>query len=248
MGLIRGQPRQPWHSTGLASQPSTPGVAGPGPQTSLRRSMSARETYHRRDSGYIPGAPYHLPGLANSIPGKSPPILALATCLSSLLALLPGRVHEAGRGTRCAGGVFLSPFVSADPVPAEPDWSHNSRHHPVPPMTSLLQHAPSSASLPDTMYGFPSPPLSMSGNEDIPYSSGFGLSSQGMSLSMPPPAPRTPAIPPPPSIRQDEYISYYFKYVRELQYVFAGDALTNILLPVSVDCTRCISSTCPRWA
>ncbi|RDX57055.1 hypothetical protein OH76DRAFT_1394812 [Lentinus brumalis] len=182
MGLIRGQPRQPWHSTGLASQPSTPGVAGPGPQTSLRRSMSARETYHRRDSGYIPGAPYHLPGLANSIP--------------------------------------------------EPDWTHTSRHHAVPPMTSLLQHAPSSASLPDTMYGFPSPPLSMSGNEDIPYSSGFGLSSQGMSLSMPPPAPRTPAIPPPPSIRQDEYISYYFKYVRELQYVFAGDALTNILLPI----------------
>ena len=70
MGLIRGQPRQPWHSTGLASsQPPTPGVAGPGPQTTLRRSMSARETY-RRETGYMP---YQLPGLANSIPGKFPP-------------------------------------------------------------------------------------------------------------------------------------------------------------------------------
>ncbi|KAI0701883.1 fungal-specific transcription factor domain-containing protein [Cerioporus squamosus] len=167
MGLIRGQPRQPWHSTGLASsQPPTPGVAGPGPQT--RRQLCRN--------------------------------------LSVLTELL-----------------------------ADSDWSHNisaasSSRHQVPPMTSLL-HNPSSASLPDSMYGFPSPPLSMSGNEELPYSAGFGLSSQGMPMSMPPPAPRTPAIPP-PSIRQDEYISYYFKYVRELQYVFAGDSLTNILLPI----------------
>ena len=42
MGLIRGQPRQPWHGTMPMSQPSTPGLGGPGPQTSLRRSMSAR--------------------------------------------------------------------------------------------------------------------------------------------------------------------------------------------------------------
>ncbi|RPD75011.1 hypothetical protein L226DRAFT_487030 [Lentinus tigrinus ALCF2SS1-7] len=186
MGLIRGQPRQPWHSTGLASsQPSTPGVAGPGPQTTLRRSMSARETYHRRDT-YMAGAPYHLPGLANSIP--------------------------------------------------DTDWSHNisasTPRHQVPPMTSLM-HQSSSTSLPDTMYAFPSPPLSMSGHEEIPYSAGFGLTGQGMSMSMPPPAPPTPAIPPPQStIRQDEYISYYFKYVRELQYVFAGDSLTNLLLPI----------------
>ena len=94
MGLIRGQPRQPWHSTGLASsQPPTPGVAGPGPQTSLRRSMSARETYHRRE--YMAGAPYHLPALANSIPGKSPANF-VPDCMRGVPAFpLPGRVREA---------------------------------------------------------------------------------------------------------------------------------------------------------
>lgn len=77
MGLIRGQPRQPWHSAGLStsssSQPSTPGVAGPGPQTTLRRSMSARETTFRRDSPYVAGgagAPYHVPRMTRPISGK----------------------------------------------------------------------------------------------------------------------------------------------------------------------------------
>ncbi|KAJ2969677.1 hypothetical protein NUW54_g12906 [Trametes sanguinea] len=47
----------------------------------------------------------------------------------------------------------------------------------------------------------------------------------------------TPAIPmsvpPTPSIRMEEYIAYYFKHVRELQFVFFGEALANILYPVS---------------
>ncbi|KAI0749730.1 fungal-specific transcription factor domain-containing protein [Daedaleopsis nitida] len=186
MGLIRGQPRQPWHSTGLASsQPSTPGVAGPGPQTTLRRSMSAREPYHhhhhhRRDAGYMPGAPYHVPGLANSIP--------------------------------------------------DADWGHNiaasasSSRHSASSMSTFL---PSSrATVSDSIYPFPSPPLSMAGNDDIPYNSYLpGQQQQGMPMSIPP-APSTPAI------RQEDYITYYFKHVRDLQYVFAGDSLTNILYPI----------------
>lgn len=72
MGLIRGQPRQPWHAGSLStSQPPTPGIAGPGPRTTLRRSASAREGYHR-ESGYMRGAPYHLPGLPGPASGKLP--------------------------------------------------------------------------------------------------------------------------------------------------------------------------------
>ncbi len=85
MGLIRGQPRQPWHSAGLstASQPSTPGVAGPGPQTTLRRSMSARETAFRRDLPYAAGgagAPYHVPRMTGPISGKPLVIPSPAPC------------------------------------------------------------------------------------------------------------------------------------------------------------------------
>ena len=72
MGLIRGQPRQPWHGTMPMSQPSTPGLGGPGPQTSLRRSMSAREAYRRSSSGYaVMGttASYQL-GVSGPISGK----------------------------------------------------------------------------------------------------------------------------------------------------------------------------------
>ena len=101
----------------------------------------------------------------------------------------------------------------------------------------LAGHASTSTpSLNDSMYGFPSPPLSMSGNEDIPYS-GYISQQMGMPVaSAAPPHPTPPPLqqPSPAGVRKDEYISYYFKYVRELQYVFAGDSLTNILLPVSV--------------
>lgn len=101
-------------------------------------------------------------------------------------------------------------------------------------MTTLLPPSSSTTANESTMYGFPSPPLSMTGNEDMPYTN--FIPGQGMPMSMP----QAPAPPPPQSapsaasVRQDEYISYYFKYVRELQYVFAGDTLTNVLLPVSV--------------
>ncbi|EJF64783.1 hypothetical protein DICSQDRAFT_159813 [Dichomitus squalens LYAD-421 SS1] len=186
MGLIRGQPRQPWHSAGLSasSQPATPGVAGPGPQTTLRRTMSARETTFRRDSyiGTGGSAPYHIPGMSR-------------------------------------------PISDAD------QWGHNvsassSRHHPsASPMASLL-HNHSTPNINESLYGFPSPPMPMGAGDDIPYT-GF-LPQQGMSISMPPPMPAPPA----PTVRRDEYISYYFKYVRELQYVFAGESLTNLLLPI----------------
>ncbi|KAJ8494774.1 hypothetical protein ONZ51_g2118 [Trametes cubensis] len=73
MGLIRGQPRQPWHAGSLStSQPPTPGIAGPGPRTTLRRSASAREAAYHRESGYMRGAPYHLPGLPGPASGKQP--------------------------------------------------------------------------------------------------------------------------------------------------------------------------------
>ena len=77
MGLIRGQPRQPWHGTAThipSSQPGTPGVGGPGPQTALRRTMSAREPYRRGSSGYgVAASPYHRHhqlAVAGSISGK----------------------------------------------------------------------------------------------------------------------------------------------------------------------------------
>ncbi|KAI0671467.1 hypothetical protein C8Q78DRAFT_774400 [Trametes maxima] len=177
MGLIRGQPRQPWHATGLAaSQPSTPGVAGPGPQT-LRRSMSARE--YRRESGVVRGAPYHLPGLSGASSGADHP-------------------HNL-------------PVASS------------SRSSQVSPMISILS-TPTSSTTSDSLYGFsPSASsLSLAGGEDAHY--GF-LPGQGLPL----PAPTPPA----PSVHTEEYIAYYFKHVRELEFVFSGEPLANILYPVS---------------
>lgn len=256
MGLIRGQPRQPWHSTGLASsQPPTPGVAGPGPQTTLRRSMSARETYHRRDPIYLASAPYHVPGgMHNSIQGKPPTVVISSPypprcpkfrASGSVSDLRPrGRSrhsclpflahqHEGGSRRNFVGGQSLLTTVLLDA-----DWAHGghniSSRHTVSSMTTLLPPSSSTTANESTMYGFPSPPLSMTGNEDMPYTN--FIPGQGMPMSMP----QAPAPPPPQSapsaasVRQDEYISYYFKYVRELQYVFAGDTLTNVLLPVSV--------------
>lgn len=89
MGLIRGQPRQPWHSTGLTNpQVPTPGVAGPGPQTSLRRSMSARETYRREAAPYMTNGSYRVAGLSgSSIPGKPPaPVITRVRNASELPA------------------------------------------------------------------------------------------------------------------------------------------------------------------
>ncbi|OSC98256.1 hypothetical protein PYCCODRAFT_1439438 [Trametes coccinea BRFM310] len=182
MGLIRGQPRQPWHLS--ASQPSTPGVAGPGPQTSLRRSASARDSYHRREGGYMRGAPYHLPGL-------------------------PGPVSGAG------------------------DHPHNilssssSRSSHQSPMLSLLP-TPASAPMSDThpIYGYQAPngsSVALSG-DDARY--GF-LAAPAIPMS----------VPTTPSIRMEEYIAYYFKHVRELQFVFFGEALANILYPLAQDHT-----------
>ena len=91
----------------------------------------------------------------------------------------------------------------------------------------------SSAGLADSIYGFPSPPLSMSGNEDIPFNNFIPAQ---MPIPMTPAATHRPTPPPvqqAASVRKDEYISYYFKYVRALQFVFAGDTFTNILLSVS---------------
>ncbi|KAI0649400.1 fungal-specific transcription factor domain-containing protein [Trametes meyenii] len=176
MGLIRGQPRQPWHATGLAaSQPSTPGVAGPGPQT-LRRSMSARE--YRRESGVVRGAPYHLPGMPGASSGADHP-------------------HN-------------HPVASS------------SRSSQVSPMISILP-TPTSATMSDPLYGFsPSASsLSLAGGDDAHY--GF-LPGQGLPL----PAP----TPPTPSAHTEEYIAYYFKHVRELEFVFSGESLANILYPI----------------
>ncbi|KAI0326960.1 hypothetical protein GY45DRAFT_1309636 [Cubamyces sp. BRFM 1775] len=176
MGLIRGQPRQPWHAGNLStSQPPTPGLAGPGPRTTLRRSASAREAYHR-ESGYMRGAPYHLPGLPGPASG--------------------------------AGDPHNLPSASS------------SRTNQVSPMLSFLP-TPTTASMSDSMYGFPqasSSSLSISG-DDVRYGM---LAGQGLPM----PVPSTPAI------RQDEYIAYYFKHVRELQFVFAGESLTSILYPL----------------
>ncbi|KAH9902741.1 fungal-specific transcription factor domain-containing protein [Cubamyces lactineus] len=147
MGLIRGQPRQPWHAGSLStSQPPTPGIAGPGPRTTLRRSASA-------------GDPHNLPSASSS------------------------------------------------------------RANQVSPMLGFLP-TPTSASMSDSMYGFPqaSSSVSISG-DDVRYGM---LAGQGLPM----PVPSTP------SIRQDEYIAYYFKHVRELQFVFAGDSLTSILYPL----------------
>ena len=102
-------------------------------------------------------------------------------------------------------------------------------------MSTLLPNS-SSSTLNDSMYGFPSPPLSITGTEDMSYTN--FLPNQGIAMSMPPPAPAPPPpAPSTPAIRLEEYIQYYFKHVRDLQYVFAGDSLTNILLPVSVLCS-----------
>ncbi|KAL1940291.1 hypothetical protein VTO73DRAFT_9243 [Trametes versicolor] len=180
MGLIRGQPRQPWH-TGLASasQPPTPGVAGPGPTTSsMRRSMSARE--YRREAGYMRGAPYHLSGLpgAASGPDRHP------------------HNHPAGP-------------------------SSSARASQMSPMVTFLP-TPTSASMSDPLYGFgqSASSISLPGGDD----SHYFMPSQGLSVSVP----STPQ----PSIRQEEYIAYYFKKVRELQFVFCGDTLANILYPI----------------
>ncbi|KAI0368789.1 hypothetical protein BV20DRAFT_947406 [Pilatotrama ljubarskyi] len=173
MGLIRGQPRQPWHLS--ASQPPTPGVAGPGPQT-LRRSLSSRETY-RREAAFMRGqAPYHLPGL-------------------------PGTVSR-------------------------PEHPHNipsassSRSNQMSPMVNFVP-TPSSVNMSDNVYGYPQSASSASlvGGDDAQY--GF---LPGRSVPMP--LPSTPSIP------QEEYLAYYFKHVRELQFVFAGESLTNILYPI----------------
>ncbi|CDO71850.1 hypothetical protein BN946_scf184939.g74, partial [Trametes cinnabarina] len=174
MGLIRGQPRQPWHLS--ASQPPTPGVAGPGPQTSLRRSASARDSYHRREGGYMRGVPYHLPGLPGPVSGAG------------------DHPHNMLSGTPSSRSSHLSPMISL--LPSRP----MSDTHPVYGYQAPNGGVTVSLSGDDTRYGFlPGVPMS---------------------------APSTPSIP------QEEYISYYFKHVRELQFVFLGEALTNILYPI----------------
>ncbi|KAH9945025.1 fungal-specific transcription factor domain-containing protein [Epithele typhae] len=194
MGLIRGQPRQPWHA-GLASQPPTPGVAGPGPSTQLRRSVSAREPPYRRSAAHgAPRTPYHQLGMPGPLPDGEWPRRNLAP-------------------------------------------SSSGRHHTVAPMAAAgMIPTGSTVSLPDTIYGFPSPPLSMSGHEDLPYTNYGTPHTIAMPMTpavQPQPTPPPMQSPPTPAaIRLEEYIDYYFKYVRELQYVFAGDSLTQILLPI----------------
>ena len=132
----------------------------------------------------------------------------------------------------------------------EAEWAHNipstsSAHHSASTMAGLVPGA-SSATLVDPLYGFPAPPLSMSGNDDLPYGT---FLPPHMAMPIPPAAPPHPTPPPVQAtsgVRKDEYISYYFKYVRELQWVFAGDALTNILLPVSVRVSFCSIRQCVR--
>ncbi|KAI0822511.1 fungal-specific transcription factor domain-containing protein [Trametes gibbosa] len=178
MGLIRGQPRQPWHA-GLTSQPPTPGIAGPGPH-SLRRSSSARE--YRREAAYLRGSPYHH------------------------LVGLPGAIS------------------AADHHPHNLASSSSSRSNSMAsPMINFLP-TPTSATMPDSMYGYrqSGSSVSLSGGDDARYNF---LPPQGLPMPAPP-------VPSSTSVRQDEYITYYFKHVGELQYVFCGDALANILYPI----------------
>ncbi|KAI9061087.1 hypothetical protein FKP32DRAFT_1667804 [Trametes sanguinea] len=167
MGLIRGQPRQPWHLS--ASQPSTPGVAGPGPQT--RRQARGRN------------------------------LLGVWTQLTEDLPGAGDHPHN-----------ILS--------------SSSSRSSHLSPMLSLLP-TPTSAPMSDThpIYGYQAPngssSIALSG-DDARY--GF-LATPAISMS----------VPPTPSIRMEEYIAYYFKNVRELQFVFFGEALANILYPLAQD-------------
>ena len=121
MGLIRGQPRQPWHGAGLpASQPPTPGVAGPGPQTSLRRTVSAREPYRRGSSGYaVAASPYHHQvALANSVSGKRRTSDLFKLCVAADALLHPGERRPERVRTRVR--VFVPYFVRAPRVRVRP--------------------------------------------------------------------------------------------------------------------------------
>ncbi|KAI0768038.1 fungal-specific transcription factor domain-containing protein [Trametes elegans] len=244
MGLIRGQPRQLWHGLPSSSQPSTPGVAGPGPHTTLRRAHSDRQP-QRREPGYR-RAPYHLPTLpGGAASGKSPthPSVRAFACVlvrvpcareaPAALAISPiwsetprtlARIRS--RARRNLPGV--SWLLTA--APAGPEHAHNipasSRQCQISPMVSFLPAPASAATMSDPLYGFPQsapsvpPPLS-GGGDDGQY--GY-LPRQG--LPMPAPSPPTPAI------RQEDYIRYYFDHVRELQFVFSGESLASILYPL----------------
>ncbi|KAH9856610.1 fungal-specific transcription factor domain-containing protein [Lenzites betulinus] len=175
MGLIRGQPRQPWHA-GLTSQPPTPGVAGPGPHT-VRRSASARE--YRREAAYVRGSPYHH------------------------LAGLPGALS------------------GSDHHPHNLASSSSSRSNPMSsPMINFLPGS-SNGQMSDSMYAY------RQSGSSVPDDARYGgyLPPQGLPMA-------PPSAPSAASVRQEEYIAYYFKHVGELQYVFCGDALVNILYPI----------------
>ncbi|KAI0360201.1 hypothetical protein OH77DRAFT_1493597 [Trametes cingulata] len=149
MGLIRGQPRQPWHLS--ASQPPTPGVAGPG-----YRGRWAEDEGRAGRADH----PHNIPAASSS------------------------RSNQ------------MSPMVNF-----------------VPP--------PSSVSMSDNIYGYQqsASSTSLAAGDDAHY--GFV---PGRSLPMP--------VPSTPPVLHEDYLTYYFKHVRELQFVFAGDALTNILYPI----------------
>lgn len=104
-----------------------------------------------------------------------------------------------------------------------PAGSSSARASQMSPMVNFLP-TPTSASMSDPLYGFgqSASSISLQGGDD----SHYFMPSQGLNVSVPP----TPQ----PSIRQEEYIAYYFKKVRELQFVFCGDTLANILYPVSI--------------
>ncbi|KAI0635619.1 fungal-specific transcription factor domain-containing protein [Trametes polyzona] len=171
MGLIRGQPRQPWHG-GLpssSSQPSTPGVAGPGPQTT-NTSTSGR-----------------------NLPGVSWP-------LTGVLAVADRHAHNLTSTPSSSRASQLSPMVNFLPTPT-------------------------SATMNDSLYGYgPSASsVSLSSNDDSHYN--FLPTPQGLPM----PVPQTPST---PSINLEEYLAYYFKNVRELQFVFYGDEFASILYDI----------------
>ncbi|EMD33986.1 hypothetical protein CERSUDRAFT_86751 [Gelatoporia subvermispora B] len=79
-------------------------------------------------------------------------------------------------------------------------------------------------------YSADSPPLSMSSTDASPTfgaffaGSGYDAIPQGLTMAQPMPSPTM----------NEDYINYYFKYVRKVQYPFAGNTLTNTLYSIIV--------------
>lgn len=189
------------------------------------------------------GAPYHLPGLPGPVSGKLPSsphrvpvgmLVLVAPCPRSLLLNFAYLEHATAAVTRrrrqARGRNLLGVWTPLTEVlPGAGDHPHNilssssSRSSHQSPMLSLLP-TPASAPMSDThpIYGYQAPngsSVALSG-DDARY--GF-LAAPAIPMS----------VPTTPSIRMEEYIAYYFKHVRELQFVFFGEALANILYPVS---------------